>query len=338
MTPAAQGNACLGHVLPRRCPWLNRKSTSLPSALLCLVALAIVGRLHPDWLTIRIGEAAALLGVPLERVSRLASRAISMFEQVLATLTRRGRPARDCKAQDCQTQLRLTQELLAVTSSLLRQARLNRQQLRIQVVGAWQRLSGVPSISQALFCRTVGVPERTLRAWLRTGPRKTPCPPPAPQPKPLRPPRPPRRPRFGFEVTLPETQIGADTTDLCAFGVPLKLIGAQDIGGRDSNLFDSVLVDDQENAEKVVTVLGEALRDLPGAQAITDQGTPYMAEATAKALDELEAEHAVQREADPIGKATVERAFRTIKDIAPTVVYHQPHCRHCASFANYVFS
>ena len=44
----------------------------------------------------------------------------------------------------------------------------------------------------------------------------------------------PRRPRFGFDVVLPQTQIGADTTDLNAFGVPLKLVAAQDIGGRAS--------------------------------------------------------------------------------------------------------
>jgi hypothetical protein len=44
-------------------------------------------------------------------------------------------------------------------------------------------------------------------------------------------------------VFLPGTQVGADTTDLSVFGVPLKLVGVQDIGGRDRSLFDSVVID-----------------------------------------------------------------------------------------------
>ena len=128
--------------------------------------------------------------------------------------------------------------------------------------------------------------------------------------------RPPRRPRFGFDVTLPDTQLAGDTTDLKTFDVPLKLIAAQDIGGRDQNLLDSIIVEDHECAELVVRVLTEAIDGRPGIQVITDQGTPYMAEATQQALDELEAEHAPQKEGDPLGKATVERAFGTVKTLA----------------------
>jgi hypothetical protein len=293
----------------------SHKSPPLPSPLLCLVALGIVHRLHPDWIKVNVGDVARPLGIALERVSRLVSRAIALFERVLATLTRRGRPACDPDAQDRDVELRLSRELLTVASSLLGQAQWGRKKPRDQIVGAWQRLSSIPSMTQARFCGALGLSERTLRAWLRNAPRTHP-PPPPPEPKPPRPARPPRRPRFGFDVTLPDTQIGADTTDLCAFGVPLKLIAAQDIGGRDQDLFDSVLIDDHESADKVVAVLSKALQECPGAQGITDQGTPYMAELTRDALDELQAEHAPQREANPIGKATVERAFRTIKDIA----------------------
>jgi hypothetical protein len=93
-------------------------------------------------------------------------------------------------------------------------------------------------------------------------------------------------------------------------------MAAQDIGGRDEALFDSVVVDDHECAEHVAQVFREALRDLAGAQAITDQGTPYLAELTQQVLDSLGAESAPQREGTPTAKATVERAFRSLKDIA----------------------
>jgi hypothetical protein len=124
-----------------------------------------------------------------------------------------------------------------------------------------------------------------------------------------------RRPRFTFDVFLPGTQVGADTTDLSAFGVPLKLVGVQDIGGRDSKLFDSVVIDTSESSAHVVDAFRSVLRDCPGMQAITDQGTPYMAKATRAALDELDAEHAPQKEGDPTGKSTVEKGFDSLKGI-----------------------
>jgi hypothetical protein len=178
-------------------------------------------------------------------------------------------------------------------------------------------------ITQQRFCDALGLRARTLRQWL-SKPRQTlspsepvteqlPAPPPPRQ-------RPPRRGRFGFHVTLPGTQVGADTTDLCAFDVPLKLIAAQDIGGRDEALFDAVIVDDHESAELVARVFEQALAGKPGAQAITDQGTPYLAACARGALEALGAEHAPQREGEPTGKATVERAFRTVKDIAAPIL------------------
>jgi hypothetical protein len=115
---------------------------------------------------------------------------------------------------------------------------------------------------------------------------------------------------------LPDTQLAADTTDLTAFGVPLKLLAVQDVGGRDQDLLDSVVVEDHECAQTVVRLLANALAGLQGAQVLTDQGTPYMATDTARALEQLEAEHAPQREADPRAKATIERAFETIKSVA----------------------
>jgi hypothetical protein len=98
--------------------------------------------------------------------------------------------------------------------------------------------------------------------------------------------------------------------------VPLKLIAAQDIGGRDRDLLDAVIVDDHECSAHVVDVIKAALGGQSGLQVITDQGTPYLADATQDALEALEADHAPQREADPLGKATIERAFGTVKSIA----------------------
>jgi hypothetical protein len=115
---------------------------------------------------------------------------------------------------------------------------------------------------------------------------------------------------------LPDTQLAADTTDLCAFGVPLKVIATQDVGGRDQDLCASVVVDDHESAELIVQAFTAALTGRPGMQAVTDQGTPYMAELTRAALDALGAEHAPQREGEPTDKATIERAFASLKSFA----------------------
>jgi hypothetical protein len=115
---------------------------------------------------------------------------------------------------------------------------------------------------------------------------------------------------------LPDTQIAADTTDLRTFDVPLKLVAAQDIGGRDQDLLDSVIVDDRESSDHVIRAITCALDEKQGQQVLTDQGTPYMAQATEAAIEQLGAEHAPQKEADPLGKATIERAFGSVKDIA----------------------
>ena len=85
---------------------------------------------------------------------------------------------------------------------------------------------------------------------------------------------------------------------------------------RDQALFDAVVLDDHESSEHVVDVLEAAIAGREGLQVISDQGTPYMAHATREALAELGADHAPQREGDPLGKSTVERAFGLLKTIA----------------------
>lgn len=250
-----------------------------------------------------------------ERISRLVSRAIALFEATLARLTRRGRPTRARGADARDADLAVTRELLAVASGVLATITKHRTVARARLVGAWRRLESLPGMTQARFCEALGLPARTLRSWLKAPPRPQAALPMPSGPKPPRR-RPLRRRRFDFGVMLPGTQIGADTTDLSAFGVSLKLVAAQDVGGRDTSLFDAVVVDDHESAEHVVRVLGEVLQGKPGAQVVTDQGTPYMAARTKQALGDLGAEHAPQREGDPCGKSTVERAFRSLKDIA----------------------
>jgi len=209
--------------------------------------------------------------------------------------------------------------LLEVATSLLTKMSLRNSRVRSLLVGAWLRLHGQhPSLTKRAFCQKLALSERTFRQWVsKTSSQSEECngsvlvePKQTKRRK-----RSPRRGRFGFEVTVPGLQQAADTTDLSAFGVPLKLMATQDIGGRDANLFDAVIVDDHENAELVSKMFTEALQGKQGVQVLTDQGSPYLANLTRQVLRELGAEHAVQREGMPTDKATVERAFRTVKQI-----------------------
>lgn len=268
-----------------------------------------------------LADAAAQENLSAQRLSRLCSRAISLFEAVLSRLTRRGRPQKLEHGADAE--LAQVRALLDVATSILRAVPLRGKKVRALLVGAWLRLQEVaPSISCRQFCATLGISERAFRRWRNTttvdvdsGGDVV-----EPKPKPQKPkPRPPRRGRFSFDVTLPDTQIAADTTDLNVFGVKLKLIATQDVGGRDNDLLDDVIIDTQEDAARVEHVLKQSLAELAGAQAITDQGTPYMAELTRSALEDLEVDHAPQREGDPLGKATIERAFATVKQIAASL-------------------
>ena len=306
---------------PARLPGTRAMSSShtlptKPSSILALICLALVHRLRPAWVALPLAQAAEAEGVATERLSRLTTRALPSLESVAAKVTRRGRPPTAPEQADASSELGITRALLTIASSILATVPLRKPALRALIVGAYIRLRAEHQISQKRFCAELSIPTRTLRSWLRGVGMRPKDPVVRPQSPAPRPKRPPRRPRFGFDVVLPETQVAADTTDLSAFGVSLKLIAAQDVGGRDQDLFRSVLVDDHEAADLVARVFREALKDLPGAQAITDQGTPYLANVTRDALDELEAEHAIQREADPIGKATIERAFGSIKAFA----------------------
>ncbi len=291
----------------------------MPSPLLALVCLALVHRLKPHWVTITLADAAAAEQVNAERLSRLCSRACAPFEQALAVLTRLGRPT--APPAPATHQRLLLRALLDTATALLRHVSWRSSLLRTLAVGAYLRLRQEhPDLTQHDFCRALALPSRTLRHWLATPPPATAC---LPDPQPAPPPRrhrPARRPRFGFAATVPGTQLAADTTDLQAFGVGLKLVATQDVGDRDQDLLESIIVDDHESAQLVSTAIAAAIAGRPGMQVITDQGTPYLAQATRQALDELEAQHAPQVEGDPRGKATLERAFGSVKAIARPIL------------------
>jgi hypothetical protein len=297
----------------------SHSSAASPSSLFVAVAVALIHRLRPAWLAIGVTEAAAVEGLNPERISRLASRVMGLWQAILDAHSHRGRPVHQPDQGD---ELGLVRALLATTTTLLGEVSLGRPTLRPLVVGAWLRLGAeLPQLTQERFCETLALPTRTLRSWLRSASSRSRSLPQRQPPTPSAPkrsakPRKPRRPRFGFDLVLPDTQIGADTTDLSVLGVPLKLVAAQDIGGRDQSLFEQVVIDDHEDAQHVVDVVTAAIADRDGMQVITDQGTPYMAQVTREALDQLHAEHAPQCEGNPTGKATVERGFGILKTIA----------------------
>ncbi|MFW5740105.1 MAG: hypothetical protein ACOC1F_07035, partial [Myxococcota bacterium] len=86
-----------------------------------------------------------------------------------------------------------------------------------------------------------------------------------------------RRPspsRFGFDVVLPHTVKSADTTSITVLGIERELIAVQDVGGRDTNLLDGVLVAPTETSEMVTELMRKCLAGQAGAQMLTDQGTP----------------------------------------------------------------
>jgi len=296
-------------------------STTSPSSLFVVVAVALIHRVRPEWLSVGVTQAAAAEGLNPERISRLATRVMGLWQAILDMHSHRGRPTHQPDQSD---ELGLLRALLAIATTLLSQVNLGRPALRALVVGAWIRLrTQLPLLTQERFCETLALPARTFRSWLQNAPSRTqPLPQPEQPPASSNPrthsskPRKPRQPRFRFDRVLPDTQIGADTTDLSVLGVPLKLVAAQDIGGRDQSLFEEAVIDDHEDAQHVVDVLTAAIAGRDGMQVITDQGTPYMAKATREALEQLHAEHAPQREGNPTGKATVERGFGILKTIA----------------------
>ena len=301
-------------------------SPSLPSshlseaapALVDLVCLDILRRRQPGWVAVNVRQAARQYKVNPERVARLATRLLPAVHDLADKATRIGRPAAEASpALAAKNDAALTAELLAVATSLLSLWAEKGKIGRALILGAYLRLRKEhPAITQERFCKTLDLSPRSLRSWLEDPElRKTPVAPPAKPPTSPKPPRPrsPRRPRFGLQEVLPGTQIAADTTDIDVLGIRLKLMATQDVGNRDKSLLDSVIVEDRESAESIAQLLEASLAERPGAQVITDQGKPYMANLIDETIERLEAEHAPNQETTPTEKATLERAFGNVK-------------------------
>ena len=279
--------------------------------MLAIISALIVTAFDRRWLS---GPVAGLIpedAPSLERLSRLKARIVAPMEEFLAEATRRGRPPRQPEPTD---ESFLLKELLLLVP---REAwTYLRKKHRAALVAAQDRLHKAHELSAKRFCALLNIAERTFRSWKAKAATQTPAPSNEVEPEP---PRQSHRPedknpgRFDLEVTAPGIQAMADTTDWEFFSVPLKIVAVQDPGNRKQKLWESFAVDTTENAELVVKVAAEALEASPGMQFITDQGTPYMAQATEQALQELELDHAPQKEGTPTAKATKERAFGIVK-------------------------
>lgn len=293
-----------------------QESPTKPSLLLALVCASVVAEYDDTWLARPVARLIPDGGPRPERLSRLKARLRSAFDGLVAAATRRGRPRAEAISSDAR-RAPLTAALLTVATTLLAGVAVRRRDAKDQLVCAYDRLHAEHGATVKEFCAALALSARTFRSW-RARPPKAPSPPPPP-PAPPSPPRNDRATgRFGLEITAPGTQLGGDTTDLCSFGVGLKLVGIQDLGAREQRLLEAFAVEERESSEIVVRVLGEALAGRQGLQFVVDQGKPFVAQATKDACDAWAVEHAPQKEGTPTEKSTVERGWRTIKDaLAP---------------------
>ncbi len=287
-----------------------------PSRMLALVAASLVASYDPHWLAGSVAERAREAGVRPDRVCRVKARVLATLEDLVARATRRGRPA--AREDDGEgARAGAAEALLAVTTSVLGKLRLGGRALQDELVAAHERLRRDHAVDLRRFCQALGLPERTFRSWRRRESRPPSPPAPSPEPPATTAPR-PRRGRFALEVTPAGVQAMADTTDWELFGVALKILAVQDPGARGLRTWEAGAVETGEDAQKVIDVVRDALGERPGTQLVTDQGTPYLADAARAAYEEMELEHAPQKEGDPIGKSPLERSFRSVKDaLAP---------------------
>jgi hypothetical protein len=292
----------------------SQESPPKSSLLLALVCASIVADHDRSWLARPVAQLIPEGGPRADRLSRLKAKLRVVFADLVEAASRRGRrpaPSRDHRAPMLEALLAVATRLLALSTVPMR-----RRAVQDELVCAFDRVHGEHGVTAREFCAALALSERTFRSW-QDRPAKPPSPPPPPKP-PSPPPNDRNTGRFALEATAPDTQLGGDTTDLCVLGVGLKLVGVQDIGDRERCLFDSFVIDERECSELITTAVAAAAAGREGMQFITDQGTPYLAEAAKQAYDAIGLEHAPQREGTPTEKATVERGFGTIKNaLAP---------------------
>jgi hypothetical protein len=290
-------------------PSACRTVTAKPSPICALVCGAIAGAYDRDILSAPISTFLPDHLSP-ERLSRLKAAVLPSIESAVERATTRGRPRR--ASDDRDAKFAAVQALLEVAAATIAGMKIRGRERQDRLVQAAKRLGTEHGIIRKEFANALGIPERTLRFWAN----RTPAPPPPIPPLKDPPPRQPSRnlDRFNLDVTPPGLQVMADTTAIEAFGVKLHLVGSQDPGNRHRRLLQSFRVVPQESSEVVIDVLSRAFADPAGTQSIVDQGTPFIAEATKKALEDLEVDFCPQKEATPTDKSPLERAWRTIKD------------------------
>lgn len=295
-------------------PLASQDSPPKSSLLLALVCASIVADYDRSWLARPVAQLVPDGGPRPEWISRAKARLRDVFAGLVEAATRRGRRPRASRDDRAP----VLGALLAVATRLLAQSAVpvRRRTVQDELVCAFDRLHAEHGVTAREFCAHLALSERTFRSWQDRSP--TPPPPPPPPPPPSPPPNDRNTGRFDLDVTAPKTQLGGDTTDLRVLGVDLKLVGVQDIGDRERSLFDAFVIAERESHDLVERVVADAAAGLEGVQLITDQGTPYVAEAAQQAYDKIGVLHAPQREGTPTEKATVERAFGTLKNaLAP---------------------
>lgn len=317
-------------VLLEACP----KPALKPSTLCAALCLSIAAAYDRRWISAPL--ASLLPDISAERLSRLKASVLPAFEAQVSRATRRGRPRGSIP--DRISEQAAAEALLEVAASTISTLGIRARDLQDRLVQAAQRLQREQGVSNKRFAAKLGISARTLRYWRKRA----------------RPPSPSgleegrsttnasganaaageasqkqegddataaahartgrNQGRFALEVSPPGLQVMTDTTDIQAFGVTLKLIGAQDTGNRHRRLLESFRVSEAESAQLVIKVIAGAFAEPAGTQVIVDQGTPYMAEATKKAMEKLGVDHCPQKEGAATDKAPLERAWRTIKD------------------------
>lgn len=282
-----------------------------PSRLVALTCAAVVASYDRRWLAQPLSALRGPQDVAAETLSRLKARLLPPLEALVARLHRRGRRKTASELPSLRAQLEAKGAMLELAASVIATGGVPSRALQDRLVAAYQALATRHGMSLRDFCNGLGISERTFRSWRTRKPAPPPTPPPPPAPPAPKPSR--NEGRFALELCPPDLQAMADTTYIRAFGVDLQIVGAQDPGRRHRDLLSAFTVTEQENADVVIGVLGQALGALPGAQAITDQGTPYIARATQQACEEIDVEPAPQTEGAPTEKAPLERAWGTIK-------------------------
>jgi hypothetical protein len=295
-------------------PPASQESPFKSSLRLALVCASVVADYDPSWLARPVARLIPDDGPRPEWVSRIKAKLGGVFADLVEAATRRGRrpvPSGDHRAPVLAALLAVCTRLLALSAVPVR-----RRPVQDELVCAFDRVHREHGVTAREFCAALALSERTFRSW-QDRPAKPPPPPPPPKPS-SPPPNNRNTGRFALEVTAPDTQLGGDTTDLCVLGVDLKLVGMQDIGDRERCLYDAFVVDVRECSELITGAVTDAAAGREGMQLLTDQGTPYLAEAAQEAYDAIGVEHAPQREGAPTEKATVERGFATVKNaLAP---------------------